>query len=148
MMIPAYNRKGALLSIRDGNPSQAKVRLFSPKEDTTMPYSGFEPEPTRLQAESHIHHTVHIRVIPLNEDALPSDRPIKLQIKNPNGTTVEETHFTKGKTSKFQTAFARHMYKFPNFPIMGEWTATVHYGYKLEQSSTVHFELQEYGKIP
>ncbi|GFW56940.1 a.superbus venom factor 1 [Trichonephila clavipes] len=87
---------------------------------------------------------VHIRVIPLNEDALPSDRPIKLQIKNPNGTTVEETHFTKGKTSKFQTAFARHMYKFPNFPIMGEWTATVHYGYKLEQSSTVHFELQEY----
>ncbi|GFY45894.1 a.superbus venom factor 1 [Trichonephila inaurata madagascariensis] len=87
---------------------------------------------------------VHIRVIPLNEDALPSDRPIKLQIKNPNGTTVEETPFTKGKTSKFQTAFARHMYKFPNFPIMGEWTATVHYGYKLEQSSTVHFELQEY----
>ncbi|PRD32313.1 UNVERIFIED_CONTAM: hypothetical protein NCL1_20848 [Trichonephila clavipes] len=22
-----------------------------------MPYSGFEPEPTRLQAEGHIHHT-------------------------------------------------------------------------------------------
>ncbi|GFR18311.1 complement C3, partial [Trichonephila clavata] len=87
---------------------------------------------------------VHIRVIPLNEDALPSNRPIKLQIKNPNGTTVEETLFNKGKTSKFQTAFARHMYKFPNFPIMGEWTATVNYGYGLEQSTTVHFELQEY----
>ncbi|GFT25211.1 hypothetical protein TNCV_180901 [Trichonephila clavipes] len=26
-------------------------------QDTSMPYSGFEPEPTRLQAECHIHHT-------------------------------------------------------------------------------------------
>ncbi|GFV64724.1 hypothetical protein TNCV_1636771 [Trichonephila clavipes] len=28
-----------------------------PEEDTTMPYSGLEPEPPRLQAEGHIHHT-------------------------------------------------------------------------------------------
>ncbi|GFX68267.1 uncharacterized protein TNCV_2816421 [Trichonephila clavipes] len=55
-MIPSYNRRGALLSFRDGNPLQAKVRLFFPEEDTTMPYSGFEPEPTWLQAEGHIHH--------------------------------------------------------------------------------------------
>ncbi|GFT32373.1 hypothetical protein TNCV_4484051 [Trichonephila clavipes] len=27
-------------------------------EDTSMPYSGFKPEPTRFQAEGHIHHTV------------------------------------------------------------------------------------------
>ncbi|GFX45550.1 hypothetical protein TNCV_2740871 [Trichonephila clavipes] len=26
-------------------------------EDTSMPYSGFEPEPTRLQVECHNHHT-------------------------------------------------------------------------------------------
>ncbi|GFY14150.1 hypothetical protein TNCV_3613391 [Trichonephila clavipes] len=26
-------------------------------EDTAMPYSGFEPESTRLQAECHNHHT-------------------------------------------------------------------------------------------
>ncbi|GFU99106.1 hypothetical protein TNCV_1228201 [Trichonephila clavipes] len=26
-------------------------------EDTTMPYPGFEPEPTGLQAECHNHHT-------------------------------------------------------------------------------------------
>ncbi|GFR30612.1 complement C3 [Trichonephila clavata] len=87
---------------------------------------------------------VHIRIIPLNEDALPSNKPIKLQIKNPNGTTMEETTFIKGKSSKFQTAFARHMYKFPNFPYIGEWTVTVNYGYGLDQSTTVHFELQEY----
>ncbi|GFW56833.1 complement C4-B [Trichonephila clavipes] len=91
-----------------------------------------------------VYFRIHIRIIPLNEDALPSDKPIKLQIKNPNGTTVEETHFTKGKSSKFQTAFARHMFKFPNFPLKGEWTATVNYGYGFEQSTTVHFELLEY----
>ncbi|GFW20676.1 uncharacterized protein TNCV_1048991 [Trichonephila clavipes] len=28
MMTPAYNRRGALLSIRDGNPLQAKIRLL------------------------------------------------------------------------------------------------------------------------
>ncbi|GFT24382.1 uncharacterized protein TNCV_3252301 [Trichonephila clavipes] len=57
MMIPTYNKRGALFSIREGNPSQAKVRLLFLEEDTTMPYSGFEPESTRLQAEGHIHHT-------------------------------------------------------------------------------------------
>ncbi|GFX53914.1 hypothetical protein TNCV_1598601 [Trichonephila clavipes] len=30
---------------------------FFPEENTSMPYSGFEPKPTRLQAEGHIHHT-------------------------------------------------------------------------------------------
>ncbi|GFX75802.1 transposable element Tcb2 transposase [Trichonephila clavipes] len=53
-MIPTYNRKDELLSLRDRNPLQAKVRLLFPKEDTTMPYSGFEPEPTRLQAEEQV----------------------------------------------------------------------------------------------
>ncbi|GFU76959.1 hypothetical protein TNCV_4521151 [Trichonephila clavipes] len=28
-----------------------------PEENTAIPYSRFEPEPTRLQAEGHIHHT-------------------------------------------------------------------------------------------
>ncbi|GFU98256.1 hypothetical protein TNCV_4856711 [Trichonephila clavipes] len=32
MMVPAYNRRGALLSIRDGNPLQANVRHLSPKK--------------------------------------------------------------------------------------------------------------------
>ncbi|GFW84730.1 hypothetical protein TNCV_1814601 [Trichonephila clavipes] len=38
-------------SFRDGNPFQEKPC------HTTMSYSGFEPEPTRLQAEGHSHHT-------------------------------------------------------------------------------------------
>ncbi|GFW71464.1 hypothetical protein TNCV_3459901 [Trichonephila clavipes] len=30
---------------------------FFPQEDTTMSHSGFKPEPTRLQAKVHSHHT-------------------------------------------------------------------------------------------
>ncbi|GFT53465.1 hypothetical protein TNCV_3324541 [Trichonephila clavipes] len=30
---------------------------FFPEEDTTMSYSGFEPEPTRLQAKGRSYHT-------------------------------------------------------------------------------------------
>ncbi|GFY14625.1 hypothetical protein TNCV_4828281 [Trichonephila clavipes] len=38
MMIPAYNRRGAPLSIRDGNPTSFL------EENTSMSYLGFEPE--------------------------------------------------------------------------------------------------------
>ncbi|GFW48900.1 hypothetical protein TNCV_3900981 [Trichonephila clavipes] len=31
--------------------------LLFPEADTAMPYSGFEPEPARLQAEGHIYRT-------------------------------------------------------------------------------------------
>ncbi|GFW27263.1 hypothetical protein TNCV_2831631 [Trichonephila clavipes] len=58
IMIPAYNGRGTLLSIRDGNPLQAKIRLlFLKKIHTSVPYSGFEPKATQLQAEGHIHYT-------------------------------------------------------------------------------------------
>ncbi|GFW61644.1 hypothetical protein TNCV_3705791 [Trichonephila clavipes] len=33
-----------------------KTDIF-PEADTTMSYSGFEPEPTRLRADDHSHHT-------------------------------------------------------------------------------------------
>ncbi|GFX05947.1 hypothetical protein TNCV_759831 [Trichonephila clavipes] len=51
-----YQEEVRCFSFRDGNPFQAKDRLLS-EEDTTMSYSGFEPEPTRLQADGHSHHT-------------------------------------------------------------------------------------------
>ncbi|PRD35191.1 UNVERIFIED_CONTAM: hypothetical protein NCL1_12296 [Trichonephila clavipes] len=34
-----------------------KSETSFPEENTSMPYSGFKPEPTRLQAEGHIYHT-------------------------------------------------------------------------------------------
>ncbi|GFX32268.1 hypothetical protein TNCV_1324691 [Trichonephila clavipes] len=49
MMIPAYNKKGcAAFHLRRESITGESPTSF-PKENATMPYSGFEPEPTRLQ---------------------------------------------------------------------------------------------------
>ncbi|GFY25426.1 hypothetical protein TNCV_2485461 [Trichonephila clavipes] len=48
MMVPAQNRRDALLSITGESPTSF------PEENTTMLYPGFEHEPTRLQAEEPI----------------------------------------------------------------------------------------------
>ncbi|GFU72143.1 hypothetical protein TNCV_3050031 [Trichonephila clavipes] len=45
MMIPAYNRRGALLSIRDGNPLQAKVQLLFPKKKQPCLTGDSNPNP-------------------------------------------------------------------------------------------------------
>ncbi|GFS79825.1 hypothetical protein TNCV_750151 [Trichonephila clavipes] len=56
-MIPVYDEKGctAFHSRRESITGESSTSF--PEENRTMPYSGFEPEPTRLEAESHIHHT-------------------------------------------------------------------------------------------
>ncbi|GFU71934.1 poly polymerase [Trichonephila clavipes] len=57
MMIPAYNKKRcAAFPFETGIHCRRKTDFF-PEEDTTKSYSGFEPEPNRLQAEGHNHHT-------------------------------------------------------------------------------------------
>ncbi|GFX05753.1 transposable element Tcb2 transposase [Trichonephila clavipes] len=48
------NRYAAFLSRRE--PIFGESPISFPK-DTPMPYSGFEPEPTQLQAERHNNHT-------------------------------------------------------------------------------------------
>ncbi|GFU03187.1 hypothetical protein TNCV_2720851 [Trichonephila clavipes] len=56
-MIPAYNKmRCAAFPFETGIHFKRKTDFF-PEEGTTKPYSGFEPEPTRLQAECHSHHT-------------------------------------------------------------------------------------------
>ncbi|GFV89159.1 transposable element Tcb2 transposase [Trichonephila clavipes] len=56
-MIPAYNKKRfAAVPFETGIHFRRKTDFF-PEEDATKSYSGFEPEPTRLQAEGHSHHT-------------------------------------------------------------------------------------------
>ncbi|GFW57605.1 hypothetical protein TNCV_2925241 [Trichonephila clavipes] len=53
MMIPAYNKKGcAAFHSRQESITDASPTSF-PEENTTMPHSGFEPEPTQFQAEGH-----------------------------------------------------------------------------------------------
>ncbi|GFW54853.1 hypothetical protein TNCV_2654921 [Trichonephila clavipes] len=50
MMIPAYNKKGcaAFHSRRESMTGESPASF--PEENTAMPYSGFEPDPTRLHA--------------------------------------------------------------------------------------------------
>ncbi|GFX41754.1 poly polymerase [Trichonephila clavipes] len=56
-MIPAYNKKRcAAFPFETGIHFRRKTDFF-PEEDTTKSYSGVEPEPIRLQAEGHSHHT-------------------------------------------------------------------------------------------
>ncbi|GFV31760.1 hypothetical protein TNCV_2098191 [Trichonephila clavipes] len=49
-MIPAYNKRYAAVPFETGIHFRRKTDFF-PEEDTTKSYSGFEPKPTRLQAE-------------------------------------------------------------------------------------------------
>ncbi|GFV74982.1 hypothetical protein TNCV_1870021 [Trichonephila clavipes] len=57
MMIPAYNKKGCAAFHSRGESITGESPTSFSEENTTMPYSGFEPEPTRLQSEGHIPHT-------------------------------------------------------------------------------------------
>ncbi|GFX34977.1 hypothetical protein TNCV_2329171 [Trichonephila clavipes] len=52
-----YNKN---ITRRDALLYRRKTDFF-PEEDTPVSYSGFEPEPTRLQAEDHSHHTVWVK---------------------------------------------------------------------------------------
>ncbi|GFV76014.1 hypothetical protein TNCV_1456111 [Trichonephila clavipes] len=57
MMISAYNKKecAAFHSRRKSNTGESPTSF--PDENTNMTCPGFEPEPTRLQAEGHIRRT-------------------------------------------------------------------------------------------
>ncbi|GFV64448.1 hypothetical protein TNCV_4716231 [Trichonephila clavipes] len=72
-MIPAYNKmRCAAFPFETGIHFRRKTDFF-PEEDTTKPYSGLEPEPTRLQAEGHCHHTgwaTNILLIVMNTKCL------------------------------------------------------------------------------
>ncbi|GFY24787.1 hypothetical protein TNCV_2689781 [Trichonephila clavipes] len=62
-MIPAYNKmRCAAFPFETGIHLRRKPDFF-PEEDTTKSYSGFELEPTRLQAEGHSHHTGWVTIL-------------------------------------------------------------------------------------
>ncbi|KAF8771862.1 Complement C5 like protein [Argiope bruennichi] len=84
-----------------------------------------------------------IRIISLNEDGLPSDKPFKLQIRNPKNLIVKETDFNKNFRTLSRLSFD-HSYKFSDGSELGEWSATVRYGYELKLNTTAYFELKEY----
>ncbi|GFW31686.1 hypothetical protein TNCV_4683581 [Trichonephila clavipes] len=77
-MIPAYNKmRCAAFPFETGIHFRQKTDFF-PEEDTTKSYSGFEPEPFRLQAEGHSHHTGWATVFGVT--GLSTSRPKYLSI--------------------------------------------------------------------
>ncbi|GFV94295.1 hypothetical protein TNCV_2267491 [Trichonephila clavipes] len=55
-MIPAKSRRDMLLFLSKRESISGESPISFP-EDSYMPYLGFEPEPSRLQFESHNPHT-------------------------------------------------------------------------------------------
>ncbi|XP_076367975.1 LOW QUALITY PROTEIN: venom factor-like [Tachypleus tridentatus] len=87
--------------------------------------------------------TVHMRIITLNEDLIPQNKMITLQIKNPQDITVEHQNWKVGKVGR-RIEFYTYDYSFPPYPLFGEWSAVVSYGYDLLYNTTVKFEVKEY----
>ncbi|GFT47837.1 hypothetical protein TNCV_1594521 [Trichonephila clavipes] len=83
-MVPAYNKKRcAAVPFETGIRFRRKTDFF-PEEDTTKSYSGFEPEPIRLQAEDLI------RVVEELDGTVEStDTIVKLKTKIENSSTFE-----------------------------------------------------------
>ncbi|XP_067128928.1 A.superbus venom factor 1-like [Centruroides vittatus] len=84
---------------------------------------------------------VKIRVIPLNEDLLQKDTPVHVQIRNPQNVIVHEKDFPRPwKTNN--TEFPTLNYKFPPYPLLGNWSVSADYG--INQRTTVSFIVKEY----
>ncbi|XP_071947324.1 venom factor-like [Antedon mediterranea] len=84
---------------------------------------------------------VRIRVIPLTMDMLPSTDQFRFEIINGNGNILEKEDAV---TAEEETGFYTHAYQFPKFPVFGNWTVKVSYGYMYQLESSVTFEVKEY----
>ncbi|XP_033108189.1 complement C3-like [Anneissia japonica] len=85
---------------------------------------------------------VMIRIIPLDMQMLPSTDKFRLEIINGNGNIVEKLDDLQ--TEQTGSGFYSYPYQFPKFPVFGNWTVKVSYGYLYKLESTVKFEVKEY----
>ncbi|XP_023228171.1 venom factor-like [Centruroides sculpturatus] len=84
---------------------------------------------------------VKIRVIPLNEDLLQKNTPVRVRIRNPQSVIVHEKVFPQPwKTNN--TEFPTLNYKFPPYPLLGSWSVSADYG--INQRTSVSFIVEEY----
>ncbi|XP_055951845.1 complement C5-like [Argiope bruennichi] len=132
------------------NPSPRKYVLLTVRSETfhkeiPIPITN-EAGYVFIQTDKPIYkpkERASIRIISLNEDGLPSDKPFKLQIRNPKNLIFKETDFNKNFRTLSRLSFD-HSYKFSDGSELGEWSATVRYGYELKLNTTAYFELKEY----
>ncbi|KAH6922249.1 hypothetical protein HPB50_011045 [Hyalomma asiaticum] len=99
-----------------------------------------------LQSDKPIYtpkQTVHLRMVAVGEDLVPSVGDLKLEIKNPQNIVTYQTVLS-AKDNASATGMFSHSYSFPESPILGEWKAMVTYGSYFTQQTEITFELQEY----
>ncbi|GFY14582.1 hypothetical protein TNCV_4827861 [Trichonephila clavipes] len=95
MMTPACNKRGALLSIRDGNPLQLKVRLFFPKK----PCLARDLNPNPLSYKPRVISTIRAR------------RHGSLVVKQSQHNTEKETSQKNKARKTLNHAFRRQFRK-------------------------------------
>lgn len=99
-----------------------------------------------LQSDKPIYtpkQTVHLRMIAVGEDLVPSNGSLKLEIKNPQNIVTYQTVLST-KDNASSTGMFSHSYSFPELAMIGQWKAVVTYGSYFTQETEVPFELQEY----
>uniref|UniRef100_T1IX39 NTR domain-containing protein n=1 Tax=Strigamia maritima TaxID=126957 RepID=T1IX39_STRMM len=118
----------------------APLGIF-PEKEIILPvrkYSGY----AFLQTDKPLYtpkDIVKIRILNLNEKLIPNDKPVLLEIKNPNASRVLYEKFNPD-----DKGIIEYVFKFPIFPVHGLWSASIKYGYQLTGIKTVHFEVKEY----
>lgn len=96
-----------------------------------------------LQSDKPIYNPgqeVHLRMMAVGEDLLPSVGNVELHIKNPQDIIAYNTTIDLGGSSGMHSL----NYKFPDYPIFGAWKAVATYGVHRIRKSEIKFQLAEY----
>ncbi|CAN8025253.1 unnamed protein product [Ixodes persulcatus] len=96
-----------------------------------------------LQSDKPIYNPgqeVHLRMMAVGEDLLPSAGNVELHIKNPQDIITYNTTIDLGGSSGMHSL----NYKFPDYPIFGAWKAVATYGIHRIRKSEIKFQLAEY----
>lgn len=82
---------------------------------------------------------IKIRVIPMNEDRLPSSKPVLIDVKNPQGIIVQRWNST------WSRRFVAHTFELPDIPFIGNnWTVEASYADNTAVKTKTVFEVKEY----
>nr|BAR45609.1 complement component 3-2 [Scolopendra japonica] len=103
-----------------------------------MKYSGY----VFVQTDKPLYlpnQKVHIRVLRLDEKLLPKNDVVRLEIKNPKDMIVRQQELMPNTKGIREAVFT-----ISQVPILGNWSVSVHYGFKFVAKTTVRFEIKEY----
>ncbi|XP_064617744.1 LOW QUALITY PROTEIN: complement C3-like [Liolophura sinensis] len=82
--------------------------------------------------------TVYIRVLPVDQQLMLTNIPVRLEILNPQEVVVERRGFRQ------KNGFISHTHDIIDRPLFGNWTIRASYGKDNKSSNSVQFEIREY----